>query len=218
MITAVRQEKRYVTEKNGAGGAKEAGFVIFDPRAVGVCADGADESFCAGGGALGGIFQGVFEWFQYRLQSGRDLLDGQRVRPLLAPGRISKMERIVHRLKMMRRLIVPVVLYLLLTNLVFLKVTFVSETLWRYGCILLSLAPGIVLVIGLADFIHRLDELEQKVLLNGIGLSFGLTLLVLFTLGILEFAGLGHVNSLYVALFMIVIWGVGKLISMRRYQ
>jgi hypothetical protein len=127
-------------------------------------------------------------------------------------------ERAKERLPLIRPLLVPFALYLVLLVVSINWVEALSTSPWRYPVALLPLLPGIFLAMGILRAIRKLDDLARKNLLEGMAISFALTLVFTLSLGFLGFAGLAQPNAAYITLFMAVTWLIGKLISARRYQ
>jgi len=78
--------------------------------------------------------------------------------------------------------------------------------------------PGVFIVLGVVRAIRKLDELAQKILMEGIAISFVLTLVLTLSLGLLGMAGLRQPNAVYISLFMVVIALLGKLLVSGKYQ
>jgi hypothetical protein len=89
---------------------------------------------------------------------------------------------------------------------------------WRYLVALAPMLPGIFITLGILRAIRRLDELAQKILLEGVAVSFIFTLILTLSLGLLGMAGLPQPNTVYISLFMVVMWLVGKLFFNGKYQ
>lgn len=92
-----------------------------------------------------------------------------------------------------------------------------SEGWWR---ILLALTPIIPIFFALRAFLrffHRIDELQKRIQLEAFALSFGVTCVVAFGYGVLEYAGFPALNWTWVPTFMMVVWGIGTAIASRRY-
>jgi hypothetical protein len=60
--------------------------------------------------------------------------------------------------------------------------------------------------------------MEQRVMLEASGISLAGTWILVISLGFLEIAGYPRMNSVYIALFMVVLWFAGKLWAGRRYE
>ena len=84
-----------------------------------------------------------------------------------------------------------------------------------------SLAPGLtflffVLAIGLA--IASLDELQRRIQTEAIAIGFGLTAVVVTTIGFLGELGLAQPNGIFIVLIMIVGWVIGKAWTIWKYR
>jgi CDP-diglyceride synthetase len=127
-------------------------------------------------------------------------------------------ERAKERWVLVRPLLIPFVLYLIL--LVF-AVTWSEnnpDSRWRYLIALLPMIPGLFIAAGVLRAIRKLDELAQKTLLEAIAISFGFTLILELSLGLLGIVGFPQPDSLYIALFMLIMALVGKLFLSRKYE
>jgi hypothetical protein len=127
-------------------------------------------------------------------------------------------ERAKERFPLIRPLLVPLILYigLLTWSVHWLEVH--PDSTWRYAAALAPLLPGIFIALGIIRAVRRLDELAQKILLEGMAVSFFFTLILTLSLGLLGMAGLPQPNTVYISLFMVVMWLVGKLFFSGKYQ
>lgn len=126
-------------------------------------------------------------------------------------------ERFKARVKLLRPLLVPLLLYI---GLLAFSITWLGRnpaSAWRYAVALTPMLPGIWMAVGVVQAIRRLDELERRILLDALSVSFMGTLVLVLSLGFLQFAGLPAVNGSYIALFMAVLWLVAKLVIHRKY-
>ncbi len=127
-------------------------------------------------------------------------------------------ERAKERFPLIRPLLIPVLLYigLLVWSLNWLQSH--PDSAWRYLVALAPMLPGIFIALGILRAIRRLDELAQKILLEGMSVSFFFTLILTLSLGLLSMAGLPQPNTVYISLFMVVMWLAGKLFFSGKYQ
>jgi hypothetical protein len=127
-------------------------------------------------------------------------------------------ERAKERFPLIRPLLIPVLLYigLLAWSLNWLQSH--PDSAWRYLVALAPMLPGIFIALGILRAIRRLDELAQKILLEGMSVSFFFTLILTLSLGLLSMAGLPQPNTVYISLFMVVMWLAGKLFFSGKYQ
>jgi hypothetical protein len=122
------------------------------------------------------------------------------------------------RLPLLRPLLVPAVLYM---GLVLLATTFLDSnpaSTWRYPVALAPMIPGVVLAFGVIGAIRKMDELERKIMLESLAISFALTLLLALSLGYLGIAGLATPNPIFFALFMTLAWLAAKIFIQGRYR
>ncbi len=66
--------------------------------------------------------------------------------------------------------------------------------------------------------ILQLDELERRILLEGIAFSFAMTFILVLSFGLLDLAGVTMLKGSYIALFMAIFMLIGKLWGNRRYR
>ena len=81
-----------------------------------------------------------------------------------------------------------------------------------------SIAMGYIILITVATIL-RLDEMNQRIHLEAIAVSFSATAVLGTALGLMERAGLrvtGWEQSLW--LFMALVWGLGVFAIQRRYR
>ncbi|GHP00275.1 hypothetical protein KSF_103220 [Reticulibacter mediterranei] len=93
-----------------------------------------------------------------------------------------------------------------------------SEAWWR---IPLALTPMVPLFFALRAFLryfHQIDELQKRIQLEALALSFCVTCVVTFGYGLLEYAGFPALNWTWVPTFMMTFWGIGTAIASLRYK
>jgi uncharacterized membrane protein (DUF485 family) len=127
-------------------------------------------------------------------------------------------ERISTRIKLLRPLLIPFIIYILLLFYSMNWLESNSLSPWRFVVALLPIAPGIIIALGVVRAIFQLDELERKILLQGMAVSFACTFVMVLSLGLLGYAGAPQLNGIYIALVMALLWLVGKLWMTRRYS
>jgi CDP-diglyceride synthetase len=127
-------------------------------------------------------------------------------------------ERAKERWVLVRPLLISFVLYLALLVFAVSWLENNPASRWRYLVVLLPMIPGLFIAAGLLRAIRKLDELAQKTLLEAIAISFGFTLLLTLSLGLLSMAGFPQPDGLYIALFMVIMALVGKLFLSRKYE
>jgi hypothetical protein len=126
-------------------------------------------------------------------------------------------ERAKERFPLIRPLLIPLLFYigLLAWSLSWLEAHPYST--WRYLVVLAPMLPGVFIALGILRAVRRLDELAQKILLEGMGVSFVFTLVLTLSLGLLGMAGLPQPNAAYISLFMVVMWLAAKLFFGGKY-
>jgi hypothetical protein len=93
-----------------------------------------------------------------------------------------------------------------------------SEAWWRIPLALTPIIPIIFALRAFLRYFHRIDELQKHIQLEAFAWSFGITCVVTFGYGVLEYAGFPALNWTWVPTFMMVFWGIGTgIIALRRY-
>jgi hypothetical protein len=128
------------------------------------------------------------------------------------------LEKPRQRMPLIRPLFVPLILYIGLLVFSISWLTRNPGSPWRYVVALLPMLPGIFIAAGVVRIINQLDELDRKIIFEGIAISFALTFILTTSLGLLGLAGIPQIGGEYIALFMAVAWFIGKLWATRRYQ
>jgi hypothetical protein len=82
----------------------------------------------------------------------------------------------------------------------------------------LPILPVLFGVFALMSFVRNVDELQQKIQLEAMAFSLGVTGLITFALGLTEGTGLPTVGMVWVLPMMAALWGIGLAIASRRYQ
>jgi len=127
-------------------------------------------------------------------------------------------ERIKERAKLVRPLLVPFVIYIGVLSFSFNWLEKNQSSSWMIVVALLPLIPGIFIARGIYKAIQQLDEMEKRILLDGMAISFAATFILLLTMGLLGAAGVQQLNGSYIALIMVVLWMLAKLWGHRRVQ
>jgi hypothetical protein len=125
-------------------------------------------------------------------------------------------ERAKARAKLIRPLLIPLVLYLIVSVLSAIWLEDNPDSTWRYILALTPLLPGVWIAIGVFKAIKKLDEMEQLVLMEGIVVSFIATFILVISLGFLQSVGFPLVNGIYIGFFMVLVWFIAKLLIHRR--
>lgn len=111
--------------------------------------------------------------------------------------------------------------------LIYAVVLLVSVFLTKHGSpsawwrIPLALAPLIPIFFALRAFLRffsRLDELQRRIQLEALALSFGVTCVVTWSYGLLEYIGFPDVSMIWVPPFMLILWAISVHIASQRYQ
>lgn len=92
------------------------------------------------------------------------------------------------------------------------------DSSWRIGIALLPILPSIMTTIAVIRALKRLDELQLKVQMTSLTISFAVVGLATFTYGFLENAGFPPIPYVWILPFMIATWGIATPIVGRAYQ
>ncbi len=128
------------------------------------------------------------------------------------------LERFKERFPLIRPLLIPLVLYIGLLTLSMTWLERVPDSGRRYAIALIPMLPAVWIAVGIIRAMRKLDELARGILYEGLAIAALLTFFVCAGLGLLEIAGLPKLNSIYIALVMVLAWLVGKLLISRRYE
>jgi ABC-type cobalamin transport system permease subunit len=93
-----------------------------------------------------------------------------------------------------------------------------GNTSWRYPLAVAPVLPAALVLLTFVRFFRRVDELEQRMYLEGFAFAFGASGLATFAYGFLEGVGFPHLDWTFVMPVMIAFWGVGNALARRRYQ
>lgn len=93
-----------------------------------------------------------------------------------------------------------------------------SQTWWHIVLALIPMIPLAFAVRAFLRFFQRLDELQKRIQLEALALSFGITWLVTMSYGLLEYAGFPALGWMWVPPIMMVLWDISVHIASRRYQ
>ena len=105
--------------------------------------------------------------------------------------------------------------------LLMLAVTFVKaypQSPWRYVAMLAPIVPAMWSLAGVMKYLRAMDEMQRRVHLEGVAFAFVVTIVLVFSYGLLERAGLPKIPTIWQASLMIFLWGVGSYIAARRYR
>lgn len=127
------------------------------------------------------------------------------------------MDRFKRRSKLIRPMLVPLVLYI---GALVISVNYLDSisSNWKYAIALLPVVPAVWIALGVIKAINQLDELEQKIMLEGAAFSLLITTLGMMVFGFLKQVGVEQPGFPYIILFMMFMWLVGKLRGNRKYR
>lgn len=83
---------------------------------------------------------------------------------------------------------------------------------------LLPILPVGLGVVALMSFVRNLDEMQQKIQLEAMAFSLGVTGLITFAFGLVEGTGVPSVSMIWVFPMIVFFWGFGLIVAKRRYE
>jgi len=89
---------------------------------------------------------------------------------------------------------------------------------WHIPLALIPMIPICFAVRAFLRFFRRIDELQKRIQLEALALSFGVTCVVTFSYGLLEYAGFPPLSWIWIPVLMMLLWSLGVHIASRRYQ
>lgn len=89
---------------------------------------------------------------------------------------------------------------------------------WRIPLALAPVVPAIFALLAFMRFLGRMDELQRRIQLEAIGLSFGATAILTFAYGFLQLVGFPPINWIWILPGMVMLWGIGGAIAAARYR
>ena len=88
---------------------------------------------------------------------------------------------------------------------------------WRPFVAVTPVIPAIFGVLAFVRFLRRMDELQRRIQLEALGLSFAASGILTFAYGFLELVGFPQISFIWIFPAMVMIWGLGLAIAARRY-
>ena len=89
---------------------------------------------------------------------------------------------------------------------------------WRYALAVAPVVPAFFALLAFIRFLGRMDELQRRIQLEAIGLSFAATSMLTFTYGFLEDVGFPSLSYGWILPLMVMLWGLGLALASRRYR
>ena len=94
-----------------------------------------------------------------------------------------------------------------------------EEAAWRFPVALAPMFPFLIILLMLVSQLRRqADELERRVMLEALAISFFGTMIGTSAYGLLQRAGMPDLNALWVGALMTVLWFAGMAFARRRYR
>ncbi|HET8841131.1 MAG TPA: hypothetical protein VFN35_06655 [Ktedonobacteraceae bacterium] len=130
---------------------------------------------------------------------------------------VSKSESISKTYK--RTFLTAMIIYaVVLLVSVFLTKHGPSTAWWRIPLTLVPLIPVFFALRAFLRFFSHIDELQRRIQLEALALSFGVTCVVTWSYGLLEYVGFPDVSWIWVPPFMLMFWSISVHIASQRYQ
>lgn len=88
----------------------------------------------------------------------------------------------------------------------------------RYVIILVPMLPLLATLVVFLRWLREVDEFQRKVQFEGFAFSMAVTIVITLSLGFLERAGFPKLDTLWIPIMMIFLWGIGVAIANGRYR
>ena len=128
------------------------------------------------------------------------------------------MKRTRERLKLIRPLLVPLILYIGFLALSYTQLSPEQTLTKKVFLTILPMVPAVYMGFGLVRAVSKLDELEQKIILEACGFSLVITFLGLIALMLLNQAGVAYPDPGYIGLAMAFLLVIGKIYGNWRHK
>lgn len=128
------------------------------------------------------------------------------------------MKRTRERLKLIRPLLVPLILYIGFLALSYTQLSPEQTLTKKVFLTILPMVPAVYMGFGLVRAVSKLDELEQKIILEACGFSLVITFLGLIALMLLNQAGVAYPDPGYIGLAMAILLVIGKIYGNWRHK
>ena len=89
---------------------------------------------------------------------------------------------------------------------------------WAPLVALLPMLPIVFVVGAVVSFYRSMDEMQQRVHLEALAVAFPATAFITLAYGLLERVGFPQLSYTFVTPLMATLWGLGLLLSTRRYR
>ena len=83
---------------------------------------------------------------------------------------------------------------------------------------LIPVLPVALAFWAVARAVGRLDELQRRIHFDALVVAVGGTVVLTFGYGTLQNVGLPALNLMYITPVLVVLWGLGLALSIRRYR
>ena len=94
-----------------------------------------------------------------------------------------------------------------------------EDAVWRFAVALAPMLTFVIILLMLVSQLRRLgDELDRRIMLEALVISFFGTMIGTSAYGLLQRAGLPDLNGLWVGTLMTVLWFTGMAVAKKRYR
>ena len=94
-----------------------------------------------------------------------------------------------------------------------------EDAVWRFAVALAPMLTFVIILLMLVSQLRRLgDELDRRIMLEALVISFFGTMIGTSAYGLLQRAGLPDLNGLWAGTLMTVLWFAGMAVAKRRYR
>lgn len=128
------------------------------------------------------------------------------------------MKRTKERLKLVRPMLVPLVLYIGLLTASYTQLDPDQTLINKVILSMLPMIPALFLAFGFVKAVSKLDELERKIILEAAAFSLMVTILGMIALMLLNKAGISTPNPGYIGLAMALLLLIGKIAGNWRHK
>lgn len=92
------------------------------------------------------------------------------------------------------------------------------QAAWRVAVALAPVVPAGLAMLAFLRYLARVDELQRRIQLEAIGMSFAVVGLLTFAYGFLEGIGFPHIGLIWMLPAMVALWGIGAALASWRYR
>lgn len=128
------------------------------------------------------------------------------------------MKQFKFRFKLILPLLPALIIYIGMLALITTLKNEIQNRTYLYVISLLPMIPATFLAYGILKILRKLDELEEKIILEAAAFSFLISVLGFVGLGLVQRAGLPIPDLLILALLMAIFLFIGKIRGNRKHK